>query len=294
MNAPAAMASGPIDLSPPRERRWTLPLLLALLAHAALIAALTWGVSWRRESPVLALEAELWSALPQLAAPRAAEPEAPPPAPTPTPAPEPAKAVTPAPPAPAPVADAQIATERQRQADKARAEKEAALKDKAAKERAAKEKAAAEKAAAEKAAADKRRRELADKREAERQQAQIEADRRKTLERLMGQAGATGAPGSTGTAAAASAPSANYAGKVVARIRPNIVFPDTIAGNPRAEVEVRTLPDGTIIGRRLARPSGNASWDEAVLRAIDRTGSLPRDENGNVPPALLLEFRPKD
>ena len=55
-------------------------LLLALLAHGLLIAALSLGVSWR-VSPPEGIEAELWAAVPQIAAPRAAEPEPPPPPP---------------------------------------------------------------------------------------------------------------------------------------------------------------------------------------------------------------------
>nr|MBP8230460.1 TonB C-terminal domain-containing protein [Xylophilus sp.] len=138
--------------------------------------------------------------------------------------------------------------------------------------------------------------------------AQLEADRKKNLERLLGQAGssgdsngsstgvagAKGGANAKGTAQQSSGPSAAYAGKLVARIRPNIVFTGSASGNPRAEVEVRTLPDGTIVGKKLVKSSGNPAWDEAVLRAIDRTNSLPRDENGKVPPTLLLEFRPQD
>ena len=51
---------------------------------------------------------------------------------------------------------------------------------------------------------------------------------------------------------------------------------------------------GSIVGKKLVKSSGNPAWDEAVLRAIDRTNSLPRDENGKVPPTLLLEFRPQN
>jgi colicin import membrane protein len=31
-----------------------------------------------------------------------------------------------------------------------------------------------------------------------------------------------------------------------------------------------------------------------VLRAIDRTGTLPRDTDGRVPPVLIITFRPND
>jgi colicin import membrane protein len=39
--------------------------------------------------------------------------------------------------------------------------------------------------------------------------------------------------------------------------------------------------------------SGHREWDEAVLRAIDRTGTLPRDADGRVPPVIEITFRPR-
>ena len=58
--------------------------------------------------------------------------------------------------------------------------------------------------------------------------------------------------------------------------------------------EVRCDGEGNIIARRLVRSSGNKEWDEAVLRALDRTGVLPRDVDGRVPSPMLLDFRPRD
>jgi colicin import membrane protein len=57
---------------------------------------------------------------------------------------------------------------------------------------------------------------------------------------------------------------------------------------------VRCAPDGTIIGRKLVKSSGVAAWDDAVLRAIDRTEVLPLDEKGKIAPVMLIDFRPKD
>lgn len=91
-----------------------------------------------------------------------------------------------------------------------------------------------------------------------------------------------------------SAPSASYASRLVARIKPNITFTDEVVGNPKAEVEVRTSSDGTILGRRLLSSSGNNAWDLAVLKAIDKTAVLPRDTNGSVPNTIHISFRPKD
>ena len=114
---------------------------------------------------------------------------------------------------------------------------------------------------------------------------------------MQGLADATGGANATGkdkTTAGPSGPSSSYGGKVSAKVKPNIVYPDAVSGNPRADVEVRTSPDGTIVGTRLVKSSGNKAWDEAVLRALEKTESLPRDVDGRVPTSLVIEFRPKD
>jgi colicin import membrane protein len=57
---------------------------------------------------------------------------------------------------------------------------------------------------------------------------------------------------------------------------------------------VRCAPDGTIVGIRLVKSSGNKEWDQAVLRALERTGELPRDDNGRVPSSMVIGFRPRE
>jgi len=111
---------------------------------------------------------------------------------------------------------------------------------------------------------------------------------------MAGLAGASGAPNSPGTTLHSSDPSTSYAGRIRASIRPNIVFADDVAGNPRADVEVAQAPDGTILSRKLTHASGVKSWDEAVLRAIDKTERLPRDVDGRVISPLVISFTPKD
>ena len=271
--------------------------LLALGVHALLVVALAVAVNWRSQTPQT-FSAELWSASPQVAAPRAVEstPAAPPPPPPPAPAPTPRAAA----PTPAPNADAQIAIDKARQ-EKQKAEREAAEREKAQcdKEKAEQEKAEkAEKAERERQAAAKARAEAQAKREQQAQRDRQAEDQRlakqreDNLKRMLGQAGATGAPGATGTALKDAAPSASYAGKLIARIKPNILLTETVAGNPAADVEVRASPTGTILSRRLVKSSGNKDWDDAVLRAIDRTGELPRDVDGRVPPVLVITFTP--
>ena len=271
--------------------------LLALGVHALLVVALAVAVNWRSQTPQT-FSAELWSATPQVAAPRAVESTAatPPPPPPPPPAPTP-RVATPAPPPPV---DPQIAIDKARQekekVERARAEREKAEREKQAKaekEKAERDNAERERQAAAKAKAEAQaKREEQEQREKKAEEQRLAKQREDNLKRMMGQAGATGAPGSTGTALKDAAPSASYAGKLIARIKPNILLTETVSGNPAADVEVRASPTGSILSRRLVKSSGNKDWDDAVLRAIDRTAELPRDTDGRVPPVLVITFTP--
>ena len=301
--------------------------VVAGVAHLALFLALGLATAWKTQPQTVQAEAELWSAVPQAAAPKLQEPPPPPPEPEPPREPPP----QPKPPRPAPepepdnsLRDAQIALQKKKLEDQKKKEaaererkalekkkkeaEEKAEKDKAAKEKALKEKAAKDKAeqekkeldkkkAAEKAKADekKRQQEQAQKEKQDKaDDARAEALRQENLQRMQGMAGASGGPNATGTAIKSSGPSASYAGRLVGRIKPNITYPGDVVGNPRAEVEVRVAPDGTITSRRIVQSSGNKAWDDAVLRAIDKTEILPKDTDGRVPPLIVLGFRPSD
>jgi colicin import membrane protein len=286
--------------------------------HVLLLGALGWGVSWRQQADrTLTVEAELWSAIPQQAAPRLQAPAPPPTA---------ARATTRARPARAPAAPAAArghrrsarrrhrALERQKKEaetqgrptqgwnrsrggarswrprrkkrfQREREQRSAWPQEKAEQER--QKKTVDERAANEKEAA-------RTKEEAARAERELKAQREANLRRIAGLAGATGAESSKGSAERSSGPSASYAGKVAARVKPNIVFTDDIAGNPMADVEVRAAPDGTIQSTRLLKSSGIKAWDEAVLKAIVKTEKLPLDTDGRAPSTLIIGFRPKD
>ena len=122
----------------------------------------------------------------------------------------------------------------------------------------------------------------------------LEEARDANMRRMQGLAGATGGENATGKDKVSSGPSGSYGGKVAAKVKPNIVYPDAISGNPRAVVEVRAAPDGTIVGKKLIQSSGNKAWDDAVLRALEKTETLPRDVDGRVPSSLEIGFRPQD
>lgn len=283
-----------LEFAPPATPGLLRALLLALLAHGLLVAALTWGVQWRREAQQISAEAELWAAIPQEAAPPAPPPEPPPAQAKPEPVPPP--------PAPPPVVETpkvDIALEREKQRLQKQKQKQLELErqqEKLKQEKLRQEQLKADKLKAEKlkqAQADKAKA-AQDKKKAEQDAKRLEALRQQNLQRLAGLAGASGSANATGTALKSAGPSASYAGRIRARIKPNIVFTEDIASNPTTEVEVRTAPDGTIVGRKVTKTSGVKEWDEAVLKAIDKTQILPRDIDGSMPSALLLVFRPKD
>ncbi len=70
-------------------------LVMALGVHALLLIAIAFGVSWRSSNPA-GVEAELWAAVPQIAAPKPVAPEpTPQPVKKPEPLPPPPKAETP-------------------------------------------------------------------------------------------------------------------------------------------------------------------------------------------------------
>lgn len=100
-----------------------------------------------------------------------------------------------------------------------------------------------------------------------------------------------------GSAIAQPAPtiSANFGGKVAAAIRPNVRFPEVskVAGNPGAEFDITLLADGSIRSLVLSKSSGMPEWDAAAQEAIRKTGRLPLDDSGYMPPRMIVTLRPK-
>jgi colicin import membrane protein len=299
------------EFTPPPPPGLLRAMVLAVIAHLLLLLALTYGLNWQRQTQDVAAEAELWSQLPQQAAPRA-EPTPPPPPPPPPPV-----NVVKAPPLPVRT-QADIALEREKEKRELEREKREAQKREADRREAVERRQAeADREKQRKAEAQRKRDdEVARKKEQAKEQArqlaearrkddekklrQQEQDAKKVaqlreenLRRMQGMAG-TGAPGATGTAAQSSGPSSSWAGRVRGRVKPNIVFSDDVPGNPQAVVEVRLAPDGTITSKRITKSSGVRSWDDAVLRALDKTEVLPRDVDGRVPSLVELSFRPRD
>ncbi|MDE2607436.1 MAG: cell envelope integrity protein TolA [Burkholderiales bacterium] len=283
------------EFAPPPQPGLLRAFALAVLAHLLLLLALTYGFHWQREAQDAAVEAELWSAVPQQAAPKPVPTPPQPPQPVVKPQPQPQPQPQAEPPA---QRDADIALQKQKQEQQRQQELERQRAEQRAKAEAQKkldqELARQKQEQARQLAEAKRKAEEQKRKEQELRDAKMrEQLRQETLKRNLALAG-TGPQDSTGSAARSSGPSGSWAGKVQARVRPNIVFSDDIPGNPTAEVEVRLGPAGIILGTPvLKKSSGSKAWDDAVIRALQKTQSLPADTDGRYPSPVIIQFRPK-
>ena len=290
-----------IDIAPPRDAGTIRSLALALLIHAALIAALTWGVNWKRTDTAATFGAELWSNVPSDAAPIAA----PPPKALPPATPVVMQPVVQAPPEPTPNVDIALEQEKKRKQ----------LKD----QQLAQQKIERDKAKVLQAQADKAQLLKADQLKAEQlkaeqlakaEQAKTDAlkvkqsqqaavtqreDNMKRLNDLMAKTGGSPQGESTSRATAGGKGSSRtYSAIARAAVIPNVVFTEDFEGNPLAKVEVRLQSDGTIISSRVVQASGNKNWDIAVHNAVIRTRVMPKDIDGTLPDTILiLEFKPR-
>ncbi|MCC2636031.1 MAG: tolA [Ramlibacter sp.] len=319
-----------LDFAPPPQPGLARSFGLAVAAHLLLVAALMHGLQWKTDPQNSVAEAELWASLPQQAAPReVVQPPPPPPPPAPVvqaPPPPPPPPVVKAPPRPEPPVQRQpdIALEREKQRRERELErrelerrerelekrelekqKQAELARERERERDQRRKLEAQKKQREEEAARKkeeqarvaaeaRRKEEADRKRREEQEAREAArmakQREENLRRIQSMAG-TGAPDATGTAARSAGPSSSYAGRIAALIKRNTRFVESVPGDPPVEVEIRLAPDGTIVGQRIRKSSGNAARDDAVLRGIQATERLPRDVDGRIHTPIIISVR---
>ena len=86
---------------------------------------------------------------------------------------------------------------------------------------------------------------------------------------------------------------AEYAKKVAEVVRSNLVLLDSVAENSTAVVDIHVSRFGDVISYDLTQRSGSAIWDQAVLRALEKTERLPLDFNQTIPSRIEMAFRPK-
>ena len=111
----------------------------------------------------------------------------------------------------------------------------------------------------------------------------------------QGQGAASLGPGGVGGGLVKGIDFIKYQNQVLSTIKNNWVWVGQ-RGNLRVVVRFNIKDNGEIVGLKLVQPSGNASYDESVLRAVRKSSPLP------VPPEEVrkdfseveLAFRPED
>ena len=272
---------------------------LALGVHALFVLLLVFGVSWQTEHPAPVM-VDLWQSLPNAASQPVAvlPPESAKPAPVfkpekPAPAPKP-EAEEPPPKAP------DIALEKKR-AETERLKKLKAIQE--ADDQARKDAAQAE-ADALKQARDKRQAEQKAEQKRQALLRQLEADE---LKQSMANESAANAARAAKLAeaqaagarqAALSQTIGKYRDLISATVRGNTRLPDNLKGNPQVRCLVKLLPTGDVVSVRVTQSSGNPAYDEAVVRAIEKSSPLPlpteREARAAFVPELSFTHRPKE
>ena len=264
-----------------------LAAAMALGVHVLFVLMLVFGVSWQTQHPA-AVMVDLWEALPETPPPPT-RPRPPPPAEASRPAkaapvPRPVEKEPPPPKAP------DIALE------KKRAEAERLKKLKAV--QAAEEKARTEAARAlhEKQLAEEKRQALLRQMAEEDMKQQLAADAAANQARLA-RLTAARAAASKRQAEVASVVG-QYRDQISAKVRGNTRLPDNLQGNPEVRCLVKLLPTGEVVSVRVTQSSGNPAYDDAVVRAIEKSSPLPlpgdRDARAAFVPELSFVHRPKE
>jgi colicin import membrane protein len=278
-----------LAFAPPPEPAAIRGFVLAIIAHLLLLIALSGLITWQNDDQSSVVQAELWSSIPQEAAP-APPPPTPPQPPQPQVQPQP-KEVQPAPPPPA-VKQPDISVEREKKKREEEAKRRADDEQRRKQLEAQKRKLEEQKLAEEKAHKEELAKEQKEKQKREQVREQVRKDQ---LARMQALAAGSGSPDSQGVAQQSAGPSASYASKLAGIFKRNMHFPvDGIAGNPKVQVQVRVAPGGIILGVQVTKPSGNQAWDDAVVRAIENTSRIPPDEHGKWITEFPLTWGPKD
>ena len=255
-------------------------IALAVVMHALLGALLFFGIRWQ-SSPPAVIQAELWSATPQVAAPAprpAVVQVAPPPR---VEAPTPPVKVAPEPPQPkadiVERAPARVVPPKKK--DPPRVEPPPPLK--------VQPKVQPPPAKA----PPKVNAELLKLQ----QQAAVEAPSRPPSELTALLNAAT--KESTGRDQQTSGPRGDqngYTAKLQAAIRSQMRYPATATGNPFVSVRIEQLPNGEVLNVTVLKHSGVQAFDDAVERAIRAASPLPRPTQGPPPREFEVQYNMYD
>jgi len=238
-------------------------LSFSLIAHLGLLAFLMIGIQWRSSTPA-GVEVELWDSVPQVNTP--ATPE--------------------------------IKTEAKEEAadiaiKKKKLEKEVPKKEPVKEIAKVKPAPAPEKPAVQKVEPPKALSPAEVKANAAAEK--VRADQLARLRAAAGAEGGSGGSSGSGVGGGGNAPP-GWTDKVIKKVKPLIVFnAESVSGNPAAVIKVELAPDGAILSTSIMTSSGIEAWDRAVLLALSRAQSLPKDDSGKIPQRQVkLTFKPKD
>lgn len=263
---------------------------LALGVHALFVLLLVFGVSWQTHRPE-AVMVDLLQALPDTPPPPRPSPPVKAPGPVKAaPIPEPAEKEPPPPRAP------DIALEKKK-AEADRLKKQQAVQAAAEKARAAeKAKAEAARVAHEKQLAEQKKQALLRQMEAEDMKQQMAAEAAANEARLARLTEARAAASKRQAEVASVV--GQYRDQISAKVRGNTRLPGNLKGNPEVRCLVKLLPTGEVVSVRVTKSSGNPAYDDAVVRAIEKSSPLPlpgdRDARAAFVPELSFVHRPKE
>ncbi|WP_296892374.1 cell envelope integrity protein TolA [Thiobacillus sp.] len=264
-----------------------LAAALALGVHVLFVLMLVFGVSWQTHHPE-AVMVDLWETLPDTPPPPPARPRPPPvkaPKPEPVaPTPKPVEKEPPPPKTP------DIALE------KKKAEAERLKKLQAIQAAEEKTRAEAAKALREKQQAEQKRQALLRQMEEEDLKQRVAAEAAANEARLTRLTQAQAAANKRQAEMASVV--GQYRDQISAKVRGNTRLPDNLKGNPEVRCLVKLLPTGEVQSVRVTKSSGNPAYDDAVVRAIEKSSPLPlptdRDARAAFVPELSFVHRPKE
>ncbi|PKO89259.1 MAG: protein TolA [Betaproteobacteria bacterium HGW-Betaproteobacteria-10] len=257
-------------LERPEEPGKKFALAFTVMVHAGLIAALFFGVQWKRSQPDV-MEVELWSSRPM-----PATQVLPPPPPKPEVIPEPPKPLPKAvpKPEPLPVKKPDIVIKEEKKPPKVEPKKSEPRPEPPKPEPKKPEPKPEVKPKVDpfKEALEREERQRKDSEMRDRLSAQADAEQRASSSRRGLEA---------------------YATKIRNKIRGNITLPPNIQGNPEAIFELKQLPSGEVLAVKLKRSSGNLGLDAAIERAILKSSPLPKpDDLALFQRELTINYKP--
>jgi colicin import membrane protein len=257
----------------PAGARRSMAVLLSIIVHAGIVAALAWSW-WRwREPPrapePLAIEATVVLQRATTAAPATAS--------APVKPPEPAAPPEPPPPEPSAKAEA----EAKRAAEQARREQEE--REEAARQEAARQKEQQEEA--------ERQKQEAATRAAQEQEQRAAKDKARREAELRAQLAAE----ERTNAARGSAEAAAWLALIRDKVTRNWIRPPSARAGVNCEVHVTQVPGGAVTGVQIGSCNGDAAVRESIEAAVYRASPLPTPSNPDLfDRNLIFNFHPDE